>query len=103
MLMPASPRAALGSGRSFGMPLANDTDVPGSFRRRDCGKLRVARFVTLSGPAGIWGPSSINSAALATAEINARGGIHGREIEFSIHAAGAAPDEIARIAVDTVE
>ena len=96
---------ALGFSRSPGAPFAIGTDVPssGSLRRRDHGKLRVAHFVALSGPGGIWGPGSLNVAALAAAEINARGGIHGREIELSVHDAGGALDEIARTAVDAID
>jgi urea transport system substrate-binding protein len=103
MLIQEGPRAALGFSRSSVAPFAIGTDGPGSLRRRDHGKLRVALFVALSGPGGIWGPCSINSAALAAAEINARGGIHGREIELAIHDAGAPSDEIARTAVDAID
>lgn len=64
--------------------------------------LRIAHFITLTGTAGIWGPSSVNSAALAATEINRRGGILGREIELSIHDAGGPPSEVTRIARDLV-
>lgn len=72
-------------------------------RLRERSKLRVAHFATLSGPAGIWGPASINSAVLAATEINARGGILGRQIELAVHDAGAAPRDLAREAEDLVE
>ena len=42
-------------------------------RRRDRKKLRIANFIGLSGPAGIWGPASTNSTLLAASEINRRG------------------------------
>ena len=55
------------------------TPRPDPFRRRrDLKKLRIANFIGLSGPAGIWGPASTNSTLLAASEINRRGGILGR-------------------------
>ncbi len=71
--------------------------------RRDRSKLRIAHFVALSGTAGIWGPSSLNSAVLAATEINARGGILGREIEFSVHDSGAPLADLRQDARDLVE
>ena len=42
---------------------------PRLFReRRDRKKLRIANFVGLSGPSGIWGPASINSTLLGVSE-----------------------------------
>lgn len=76
--------------------------VPRERRRRDRRKLRIAHFTTLTGSAGIWGPSSVNSAVLAASEINKRGGILGREIELAIHDAGDAPEDLARTAQDLV-
>ena len=71
--------------------------------RRDRSTLRIAHFVALSGTAGIWGPSSLNSAVLAATEINARGGILGREIEFSVHDSGAPLEDLRQDARDLVE
>jgi len=68
----------------------------GAASRRARNKLRIANFVTLQGPAGLWGPASANSALLAAAEINKRGGILGREIELVMCDAGAPIDEVAR-------
>jgi len=102
MLIPDSRREALQLHRPFAAMRTIDADVPSPFRRRHHDKLRIAHFLSLSGPAGIWGPCSINSATLAVQEINARGGILGREIEISVHDAGAAADEIADTANDIV-
>ncbi len=102
MLMPDSRREALQLHRPFAALRTMDDDVHGPPRRRDRDTLRIAHFISLSGPAGIWGPCSINSAMLAVQEINARGGVLGREIEIAIHDAGAAPDEIADAATDIV-
>src|SRR5262245_64255397 len=63
-------------------------------RRRDVNKLRVGGFICCSGSPGVWGPCATNSAQLAVAEINRRGGILGREIELSIYDAGGPPDEV---------
>ncbi len=59
-------------------------------------KLRIANFVALSGPPGIWAPSAMNSTLLAASEINARGGILGREIEVLFLDASGAAEDIAR-------
>ena len=84
---------------------ATDTSVPmlGSFpARRDRKKLRIANFVGLSGPSGIWGPASINSTLQGVSEINRRGGILGREIEVAFHDTGGDIDEVTRTASDIV-
>jgi ABC-type branched-subunit amino acid transport system substrate-binding protein len=75
----------------------------GPFRaRRDRKKLRIANFVGLSGPSGIWGPASINSTLLGISEINRRGGILGREIEVAFHDTGGDIDDVTRTASDIV-
>src|SRR5258708_21903573 len=79
------------------------TARPDIFRpRRDRKKLRIANFITLSGPAGIWGPAGTNSTLLAATEINRRGGILGREIELVFHDAGGNIDDVGRSASDIV-
>ena len=70
--------------------------------RGDRGKLRIANFVGLSGPSGIWGPASINSSLLAASEINRRGGILGREIEIAFHDTGGDIDDVTQTASDIV-
>ena len=65
-------------------------------------KLRVVNFLTLSGPAGIWGPAGINGTLLAVAEINRRGGILGREVEMIFHDAGARLNDVVQTAADIV-
>lgn len=76
---------------------------PRLFReRRDRKKLRIANFVGLSGPSGIWGPASINSTLLGVSEINRRGGILGRELEVTFHDNGGDIDDVTRAASDIV-
>ena len=70
--------------------------------RRDRKKLRIANFVGLSGPSGIWGPASINSTLLGVSEINRRGGILGREIEVAFHDTGGDINDVTRTASDIV-
>ena len=70
--------------------------------RGDRSKLRIANFVGLSGPSGIWGPASINSSLLAASEINRRGGILGREIEIAFHDTGGDIDDVTQTASDIV-
>ena len=53
-----------------------------------------AIFICCTGSPGVWGPCATNSAMLAVAEINKRGGILGREIELSIYDAGGPLDEV---------
>lgn len=67
-----------------------------SRRRGGRSKVRIANFVALSGPPGIWAPSAMNSTLLAASEINARGGILGREVEVLFLDASGAPRDIAR-------
>jgi ABC-type branched-subunit amino acid transport system substrate-binding protein len=77
--------------------------APRLFRaHRDRKKLRIANFIALSGPAGVWGPSSTNSILLAASEINRRGGILGREVEIVFHDSGADIDEVTGAAADIV-
>jgi urea transport system substrate-binding protein len=65
------------------------------FRRRGANsRLRIGGFICCSGSPGIWGPSATNSAHLAVAEINKRGGILGREIELSVYDAGGPIEEV---------
>lgn len=61
--------------------------------------VKVAMMIPLSGPAGLFGPSSRNCAELGVEEINARGGIAGRPIELLIGDAGLAPAEATQAAL----
>jgi ABC-type branched-subunit amino acid transport system substrate-binding protein len=81
-------------------PPAADPDLFG--RRGDRRKLRIANFITQSGPAGLWGPAATNSTLLAASEINKRGGILGREVELSFFDAGGDIDDVVRKAQDVV-
>jgi urea transport system substrate-binding protein len=60
----------------------------------------IAAMVPMSGSAGIWGPSCIASAQLAICEINAAGGIHGREVEPLFL---DADESVADLAAETIE
>jgi ABC-type branched-subunit amino acid transport system substrate-binding protein len=71
--------------------------------RRPAGRLRIALLAPLSGPAGLWGPSCQTSALLASKEINANGGILGREVELVFSDAGRRPGIVARETIDLVE
>jgi urea transport system substrate-binding protein len=70
--------------------------------RGDRKKLRIANFVGLSGPSGIWGPASINGTLLGVSEINRRGGILGREVEVAFHDTGGDINEVTQAASDIV-
>lgn len=59
------------------------------------GVLNMALVVPLHGPAGIFGPSCESCAALAVEEINAGGGVLGRELNLVPVDGGNAPDVVA--------
>lgn len=61
--------------------------------------LKVGMLIPLSGPAGLFGPSSRDCAELGAAEINARGGILGRKVELLIADAGVPPAEATQTAL----
>jgi ABC-type branched-subunit amino acid transport system substrate-binding protein len=65
-------------------------------RRAD--RLTVGLFIPISGAAGIWGPSCRACAELAAEELNARGGVGGREIVFRLVDAGGIPAEVSAVA-----
>lgn len=65
-------------------------------------KLRIGNFLTFTGSPGIWGPTSTNSAMLAVAEINKRGGILGRELELSMYDSGGSLEEVAHRAEEAI-
>lgn len=71
--------------------------------RRANDPLRVALLLPLSGPAGMWGPSCRTSALLAQSEINASGGLLGRELELVFQDAGGDPDDVAEATMSLVE
>ncbi len=58
-------------------------------------RISVGLFVPVSGPAGLWGPSCRACAELAADEINARGGLEGRELALSIVDSGGDPADVA--------
>jgi len=62
-------------------------------------EIRIGVLVPDSGPAGLFGPSSRNSAQLAAEEINAGGGINGEEIELVFADAGVPPAQAAQAAL----
>jgi urea transport system substrate-binding protein len=75
----------------------------GSFRsrgRRD--RLCIALLAPLSGPAGLWGPSCQTSAILAGRQINAAGGILGREVELAFVDAGRSPEKVTDETLDLI-
>ena len=61
--------------------------------------LKVGVLIPLSGPAGLFGPSSQNCAQLAVDEINAAGGILGRMIEPHFADVGVPPAEATQAAL----
>lgn len=56
--------------------------------------LRIALLVPFHGADAIWGPSCQYSAVMAAAELNAKGGILGRQIELLAADAGGDPAEV---------
>lgn len=70
-------------------------DGPPPVRPARPATLEVALAIPLQGPAGIFGPSCELCAELAVEEINARGGVLGREMRLVVVDAGAAPHRVA--------
>jgi ABC-type branched-subunit amino acid transport system substrate-binding protein len=70
--------------------------------RRRTDRLRIALLAPMSGTAGRWGPSCQTSALLAAREINASGGILGREVELNFADAGGEPETVAETTLDLV-
>lgn len=64
-------------------------------RRPRPDRLDVAFVVPRSGPAGIYGPSCETCGTLAAEEINANGGILGRELKLRVVDGGRAPSAVA--------
>src|ERR1051326_3522520 len=72
------------------------TPRPGTTRAaRGRDVLAMARVIPLQGPAGIFGPSCESCAALAAQEINAEGGVLGRELNLVPVDGGPSPAEVA--------
>ncbi|MCV7278313.1 substrate-binding domain-containing protein [Mycolicibacterium flavescens] len=63
-------------------------------------EFRVGLVIPLQGPAGIFAPSCEAVAELAAQEVNARGGVHGREVTIEVIDGGAASTEVARAVGD---
>lgn len=61
--------------------------------------IKVGVLVPDSGPAGLFGPSTRNSATLAAEQINAAGGINGEAIELVFADVGVPPAEAAQAAL----
>lgn len=64
--------------------------------------MRMGTFFSLSGPASLFGPTQTACNALAVAEINAAGGILGRQVDIVPGDGGAPPGEAAKTAVRMV-
>ncbi|WP_439587924.1 substrate-binding domain-containing protein [Hydrogenophaga sp.] len=63
----------------------------------------VGLFVPMSGVAGIWGPSAIACATLASEEINRFGGLIGREISLKCFDASDEVEDISDMTREVVE
>lgn len=62
-------------------------------------EIKVGVLVPDSGPGGLFGPSSRNSALLAAEKINAEGGINGEQIELVFADVGVPPAEAVQAAM----
>ena len=65
---------------------------------RAAAPLKVGVMIPLSGPAGLFGPSSRDCATLAIEEVNAAGGVLGREIEPLFVDVGGPPADAVQAA-----
>jgi urea transport system substrate-binding protein len=78
-------------------PVPPDLVIPGAAELIDvsAGALGVALVVPMQGPAGIFGPSAELCAELAAEEVNAGGGVLGRELRLIPVDGGAPPARVA--------
>ncbi len=60
--------------------------------------LKIGVLIPLSGPAGLFGPSSRNCVDMSVQDINARGGILGRKIKAVVADAGVPPAQASQAA-----
>lgn len=65
--------------------------------------IKIGLLVPLGGPMSVWAPASIHSAILGAAEINAAGGLMGKEIELIIKDADWSPERAAEATCELVE
>src|SRR5664280_638181 len=65
--------------------------------------LRLGLLVPLSGSLGLTGPSALNAASLAVAEVNAAGGVLGKALVLALLDAGRNPLEVAGLAGSLAE
>ncbi|GAA4756133.1 substrate-binding domain-containing protein [Actinomycetospora chibensis] len=72
-----------------------DPTASGGTAARGRDVLDMALVIPLQGPAGIFGPSCESCAALAAQEINAEGGVLGRELNLVPVDGGRSPAEVA--------
>lgn len=74
--------------------------MPGVIRHATAADpIKMGTFFSLSGPASLFGPTQTACNALAVDEINAAGGILGRQVEIIAGDGGAPPAEAAKTAV----
>jgi urea transport system substrate-binding protein len=64
---------------------------------------RLAMVVPLQGPGGLFGPSCTAVSQLAAADLNADGGVLGREVQVSVLDGGAAPAAVAAQVRDLID
>ena len=65
--------------------------------------LRLGLLVPLSGSLGLTGPSALDAASLAVAEVNAAGGVMGKALEVVLLDAGRNPVDVAGLAGSLAE
>ena len=84
--------AALGTGAAVAAPSV----LTGA---RAAEELKIATFYALSGPGSLFGPTQTAVTKLAVDQINAAGGIGGREVTVIPNDGGAPPAEAAKAAI----
>ncbi len=62
-------------------------------------EFKIGLFIALSGPASLFGPTQRAAAELAVDEVNAAGGILGKQIKLIVVDGGAAPADAAKTGV----
>jgi len=90
--------------RKYRSPVWTPGSLPDAwFERRRERAFEVGLLVPTSGPAGIWGPSTISCARLAVEEINRDGGLLGQEVHLRIIDAADEVDDLAQRTDDMLD
>lgn len=98
----ADPTAAANPEEPAGSSTSSPSEDPGASAPSQDGPIRIGMATTLSGSIALFGEANRNAAQLAVDELNADGGLLGRDLELIVQDDQAQPEEGVRIARDLI-